>query len=75
MYTVFVHYMDPSTTGIFFHCSPDMWGPPWGLVQVISISCNQLTINDRENHGSAPAITKVSFKSLVVLWYMTLYMT
>lgn len=75
MYTVLVHYMGSSTSGIFFQCSPDMWGPHLGLVRVISTSCNQLTINDREKPGSAPAITKGSFRNLVVLWYMMLYMT
>lgn len=63
---VLVHDMDSFTKGIFFHCSPDMWGPPWGLFQVTSTSHNLLAINDRTKHGSAPAITKVSFKNLVI---------
>jgi len=41
--------MDSFSKGIFFHCSPDMWGPPWGLFQVTSISRNQLVKNGRTN--------------------------
>lgn len=68
MYPVLFHYMDLSTTGIFFHRSPDMdgGGLSWGLVQVISTLCNQLTINDRGKHGSASVITKVVFKILLL---------